>query len=321
MKKNGLLALLLALALVLCACGGSSEARDDGAYQYNGAVTETWASTESKGEEPESAGGITGSTLDAYSDPNAKLIRTVYMDAQTREDDAVLTGLDAKIKELGGYVENRDAYNGSEYYGRSNRYVDMMIRIPADRLDEFVTHVDESCNVTNTTERVENITLEYTDTAARVQALETEQQRLLELLEEAQNLTEILEIEARLSDVGYELNSYASQLRVMDNMVSYATIHLNIQEVEKLTPVEKPTVWQRISEGFQESLEDVYDGLVDFVVWLLANSPRIALWAVILAILIPVWRFVFRRRNKEKKTWKFGRNKKAEENPQNEQSE
>lgn len=82
MKKKGFVALLLCLSLLLCACGGSSESMDR--YQYNGvvadgAVVETWASTESKGEAPESVGGLTGSTLDAYSDPNAKLIRTVYM--------------------------------------------------------------------------------------------------------------------------------------------------------------------------------------------------------------------------------------------------
>lgn len=317
MKKNRFAALLLCLALVLCACGGSNEAMD---YQYNGAVTETWASSESSKSEPGDAGITSTGTLDAYSDPNAKLIRTVYMDAQTREYDTVVAGLDAKIQELGGYVENRDAYNGSEYYGRSNRYMDMVIRIPADRLDEFVTHVDESCNVTNTTEQVENITLEYTDTAARVQALETEQARLLELLEGAQNLTEILEIEARLSDVGYELSSYASQLRVMENMVSYATIYLNIQEVEKLTPVEEPTVWERIRDGFQDSVEDVYDGVVDFVVWLLANSPRIALWALVLAVVIPLCRLIFRRKNTEKKGWKL-RRKKAVQNPNPEQPE
>ena len=100
MKKNGFIALLLCVALVLCACGGSSEAMDR--YQYNGvvadgAVAETWASSESMKEEPGAAGSISNSTsLDAYADPNAKLIRTVYMDAQTREYDAVMAGLDAK---------------------------------------------------------------------------------------------------------------------------------------------------------------------------------------------------------------------------------
>lgn len=298
MKKNGFLALLLCLSLLLWGCGGSSEAMD----QYNGAVAETWAVTDDMRYEMTEPGDVTSSTsLSEYSDPSAKLIRRVYLDAQTREYDALITGLDAKIAELGGYVENRDAYNGSEYYGRSNRYCDLTIRIPADRLDEFVTHVNENCNVTNTSETVENITLQYTDTASRVEALETEQARLLELLESAQNLTEILEIEARLSDVRYELTSYASQLRVMDNMVSYATIHLNIQEVEKLTPVAEPTVWQRISEGFMDSVEDVSEGVVDFVVWITANSPRLAVWAVVIGLGILAGKALARRRKPKAK--------------------
>ena len=299
MKRNQILGWLLSLALIaslLAGCGGSNGAMD----RYDGAVAETWASSESAKVEAPGAITSTGS-LDAYSDPNAKLIRTVYMNAQTREYDAVMAGLDAKIRELGGYVENRDAYNGSEYYGRTNRYVDMVIRIPADRLDDFVTHVDESCNVTNTTERVENITLEYTDTEARVKALETEQARLLELLEKAQNLSEILEIEARLSDVGYELNSYASQLRVMENMVSYATVRLNVSEVEKLTPVKEPTVWERISAGFADSVEDVCDGFVDFFVWVTANSPRLAVWAIGLGLGFLAGKKLIRRKPKMKK--------------------
>ena len=297
MKMNRLLALLLCLSLLLCGCGGSSEAADS----YNQGVSmETWASA----EEPKSeTGGVTSSTsFSTYSDPNAKLIRKVYLDAQTRDYDTLITGLDAKITELGGYVESRDAYNGSEYYGRSNRYCNLTVRIPADRLDEFVTHVTENCNVTNTSETVENVTLEYTDTASRVEALETEQDRLLELLESAQNLTEILEIEERLSDVRYELNSYASQLRVMDNMVTYATVHLNINEVEKLTPVQEPTVWQRISEGFMDSVEDVWDGLVDLFVWVAVNSPWLVIWAIVISLGILAGKtFARRRRPKVKK--------------------
>ena len=312
MKKNGLIGILVALALVLSACGGSapSEAdRFDNKMEYS--MEETWApGAAPMATEPADAGVTSSGTLSTYSDPNAKLIRRVYLDAQTREYDAVMAGIEAKIAELGGYVENRDAYNGNEYYGRQGRYCDMTVRIPADRLDQFVTHVNENCNVTNTSETVENITLEYTDTAARVAALETEQARLLELLEQAMNLTEILEIEARLSDVRYELTSYASQLRVMDNMVTYATIRLNISEVEKLTPVEEPTVWERISNGFRDSLEDVTEGMVDAFVWVTANSPRLVLLAVLALLGFGAGKLVFHgRKHKVKKN-------KAEQKPE-----
>ncbi|MBR2057778.1 MAG: DUF4349 domain-containing protein, partial [Fibrobacter sp.] len=52
-----------------------------------------------------------------------------------------------------------------------------------------------------------------TDTEAKIAALELERSRLMELLATANNLSEILEIEARLSDVTYELERYESHKR------------------------------------------------------------------------------------------------------------
>ena len=53
----------------------------------------------------------------------------------------------------------------------------------------------------------------------------------------------------------YELENRASQLRLYDNQVDYATIYLSIDEVQEYTPVEEPTVWERISGGFVSSIK------------------------------------------------------------------
>lgn len=294
MKKNQIWTVLLCFVLIaglLTGCGSSASDR-----AFEGAIAET---TSAAMEMP-AEGFTSSSSLSSYTDPNAKLIRTVHLDAQTQDYDTLIPSLEAKITALKGYIENRDAYNGSEYYGREHRYCSMVVRIPADRLDEFVTHVNENANVTNTTEEVQNITLEYVDTASRVEALETEQERLLELLESAQNLTEILEIEARLSEVRYELNSYASQLRVYDNQVTYATVYLSIDEVQKLTPTEEPTVWERISEGFGETIEDISVGAVDFFVWFVVNSPRIVIFAAVVAVIVLLVKAIGRKGKKKK---------------------
>lgn len=289
MKHNRFLALLLCTVLLtaaLCGCGGSSSTEQ----AMDTAYAETMAATEAATEAAMADGITSSSGLSTVDDPNAKLIRTVFMDAQTKQYDELVTALNAKITALGGYIENRDAYNGSEYHNYSNRYCNMVIRIPAEKLNEFVAHVNENFNVTNTSESVENITLQYADTASRVEALEVEQARLLELLEKAESLEDILKIEERLSDVRYELTSYASRLRVMDNQVTYATVHLNVNEVEELTPTEEPTVWERISRGFSRSVADVTGGAVDLFVWLVSESPVLLVWAVGITVLVLVLR-------------------------------
>lgn len=290
MTGKRLFALLMCVVVMiglLVGCGSSSNEAYDSAAEVQSA---------------DGSSGVTSSTsLGTYTDPNAKLIRTVYLDAQTKDYDSLMAGLEEKIAALEGYVESRDAYNGSEYYNYTNRWCSMVIRIPSDRLDEFVTHVTENCSVTSTSETVENVTLEYADTEARVQALETEQARLLELLEAAQNLEEILQIEDRLSDVRYELSSYASQLKVLENQVSYATVHLNIDEVEKLT-VAEPTVWERIRDGFSETISDIADGAVDLFVWIVVNSPMILILAAVITVVVIIYRKIRPKRRKKQKT-------------------
>lgn len=299
MKKRypALLICVVLIAALLTGCGGAAENSAAADRDYGYAMVETTSAAKEMLPETAMGGITTDSSLSEYSDPSAKLVKTVRLNAQTKEYDNLIPSIEEKITALGGYIEYRDSYNGSYYRDYDTRSCSMTIRVPADRLSEFVTHVSENANVTNSSESVENITLQYVDTASRVEALETEQTRLLELMETAANLSEILEIEARLSDIRYELESYASQLRVMDNQVAYATVHLSIDEVEKLTPVAEPTIWDRISSGFGNTIEDMAEFGEDLLVWTVANSP----WLVLLALIATAAVLTFRRKAKKRK--------------------
>jgi hypothetical protein len=148
---------------------------------------------------------------------------------------------------------------------------------------------------------VDDVTLQYVDTESHVTALETEQTRLIELLEQAKDLEDILKIEDRLTDVRYELERYASYLRTLENHVSYATVNLSITEVKEYTPVveEEPTMWERIATGFGRSLKDIGEGLKEFFIWIIVNSPHLLIWGVIGFVAFKVLRK--RRAKKQKK--------------------
>ena len=221
------LSLFLALALMaalLTGCGSSApEAANKGGY-YDMADDAMWETSPAMNAPMESGkddGSLTSnSSLDSTPDTGRKLIKTVHLTAETETYDDLIAAINGTITELGGYVESR------EVSGSRRRSCSMTIRIPADKLDLFVSHVRENANVTNSTETALDVTLEYVDTEAKITALETEQARLLELLASAESLDDILAIEARLSDVTYELERYASRLRTLANQVSYATVNL-----------------------------------------------------------------------------------------------
>ena len=136
----------------------------------------------------------------------------------------------------------------------------------------------------------------------KIAALELERTRLMELLAQAGNLSEILEIEARLSDVTYELERYESHKRGYDNQITYATVHLHLEEVEVLTPMEEPTVWVRIRDCFTESLEGVGNGIVDVFVYLIAGSPYLVVFGAVLAAIILLARKQSRKAQKTRQS-------------------
>lgn len=282
MKVRKWLCILLGLLLLLslAGCGAQSMATDD---RYDMEF--------SKGETASADNG-TGLYGDGYESPapqseNRKWIVTVNMSAETEDMDLLLSQLEAQIKAAEGYVEDQNIHNGSAYSSsRRYRSANLTIRIPADRVDTFITQMEDVSNVVSSSTNRVDVTLNYADTESRLNALRAEEARLLELMAQAETMSDLLEIEGRLTDVRYQLESAASQLKLYDNQVDYATIYLNISEVQEYTPVEEKTIWQRISDGIMDSLEGLWTILVELFVFLLSASPYLAVIAGIVVLIV-----------------------------------
>lgn len=286
MKIRQIIALLV-LVCILVGCGGvaadtemsmSSNGKYDGIYE------------ELDPAEVEGGAELT----------DQKLITTVEVNAETEDLDALMAQLPGQIAALGGYIEYQDTYYGSSYAGVRHRSANLTVRIPAQKLGEFLLHVEGVSNVVSKQQSQENVTLQYVDTESRVAALTAERDRLLELMEQAGDLSDLLKIEERLTEVLYELESTTAQLRKLDNQVSYATVVLYVDEVRSFTETQAQTVWQRIGSGFPENLRSIGDGLADFFVWLVTYSPQLIAIAVGAFLIVRTGRRAVKRRKAKK---------------------
>lgn len=219
---------------------------------------------------------------------NEKIITTLYLNAQTEDMDTILRSVNEKIAEVGGYIEGQDIYNGSAYESYRYRHATLTIRIPADKLTGFVAHVSANANIISENTTTENITLSYVAVESRIEALEAERDRLMELMAMAEDMEDLLMIEARLTEVLAELEEVTSQLRLYDNLVNYSTVHLDIEEVKEYTEVEEEpeTVWERIANGFTKNLKKVGENLVDFFVGLIVILPHLLPWSAAAAVVV-----------------------------------
>ena len=313
-KRTGLcLTGLLLAASLFTGCGSSKEsysaaaAENSAAYDTGGvyATTDTAAAAEmdyefSMSEEAKLEEAGMGPLEDNVQATERKLIKTVDLSVETEEYDTLLANLEQQIAGLGGYIEYQNQYNGSYYSGyQETRDAFMQIRIPVEHMDEFVVNVGEWTNIRNKEERVEDVTLQYVDLESRKKALTTEQDRLLELLEKAESVEDIISIEARLSDVRYELESMESQLRTLNNQIDYSTINLSIQEVRRLTPTEEKSVWDKMRNGFVKTIYNIGDDIEYGFIWFVVNIPYFIIWIVIIVVVILVFRAWRKKRRKK----------------------
>lgn len=305
MKKRNLLSFLLVLTLVaglLTGCGASSKGDAGVRQNFTMAAPKEAMAEEIAMDEMEAGRGALADGQDTAATPlpeNRKWVVTMNISAETDDLDTMSASLAEKIEALDGYVEDQRVYNGTSRQERRYRNASLTIRIPADQVDRFTQEVAGIANVVSKEKNLEDITLRYVATESRLTALETEEARLLELLAQAENMADLLEIEARLTDVRYELENAASQMRLYNNQIDYATIYLYIEEVQEYTPVEEPTVWERIRDGFAGSLKGLGKGTVNLLVWIIASSPYLlVLGAVITGIVLLVKR---RKKNHEVK--------------------
>ncbi len=343
MKERRRLAAFLSAALLglamLSGCGSSGSAKESGARRetadymmeepaaaaaeyYSGGSDYDYDYEESAAEEAgfskaaKSEGVLTddpgsNAEVEAASE-SRKLIKTVNMSVETENFDELVNDILNKITALGGYPQN-SSINGNNYGSSSKRYAYITARIPAKNLDSFVNGVAEKSNVLSRDESIDDVTLNYVDMEAKKKSLETEYDRLNKLIETAEDLETLILLEERLAEVRYELESYESRLRTMDNQVQYSTVNINIEEVVTYTPTptHEKTLLERMGGSFKESCISMVEGLENLLVLLVAALPFLMILAVFALIVFLIVKLCIKksRQNAKKRAEKKAANK------------
>ncbi len=306
------------LCLSLCACGASVggtkakgadfEAQENGfAYMTDsaapmepGAVFDGGVREESKFESSSATG--TGSSV--YRDEAVKLIRRANLTVQTTEFDKAVTALEELVIRLGGYYENSELRGGSYYNQNSSRSGNYTIRIPAAKYDEFMSQVDGIGYLARKNESSEDVGEAYHDIETRLKTQRTKQERLLELLKKAQSMEDIIALESALTDVEYHIEQYTSDLNRYDGLVSFATIHVALDEMVKIVdePGEKAGLFTRMKAGVVSSATGMVDGVQDMLIWLSYNLFGLLVFAAAVGAGVVSGRRYIKIKKRAKKT-------------------
>lgn len=284
-KKNILLFLIIIMTFGMIGCSSNKNAMMS--YGENASYDmETTAVSVSQSTTMNS--GIDGKevkTSDIIT--NEKLIKNIQITMESKEYETTVLLLEQLVFDMGGYIQTSNVPRNPEGEKYSGLSANFSFMIPTDKVEVFVSSTGGLGSVINTSRSVENVTDAYMDTETHIKNLELKEKRLLELLEQSGSLKDLIEIENNISDTRYEIERYKSTIKNYDKRIAYTSVSVSVSEVYTYTPKsEKQTLWQRISNEFNNSLEDFKYGMEGLFVWIIGVLPFVIIRLILL--LIPV---------------------------------
>ena len=165
-----------------------------------------------------------------------------------------------------------------------------MINIVKPGFNAFIDEISQGVNHFDRKEiSSQDVTEQYIDLEARMNAKKKLEKRYLELLSKANKVSEILEIEKELAVIREEIEAKEGQLKYLQSQISMSTItiemYTNNASESGITVSYGSKIWNAIKSGF--------NGLSSFILGIISIWPFILIFVVL---------FVFIRRRIKKKT-------------------
>lgn len=215
-----------------------------------------------------------------------RIIYTTYLEMQVAAMDDAISQAAEIVEEQGGYVissscnENQD---GTRQWGQ------MTLRIPIDQYDDTVEALSTLGQVKSSSKTGQDVTQEYYDIQSRLKQYRSQEARYMELIEQAANVSEVLQVENELNQVRAEIESMEGRIQYLSQLSDYGTVELSLQsellEGNEISLISWQGMGNKLSNAFTGSINGILYGVSQFLVALVAILP-IAVPVAAIAILI-----------------------------------
>ncbi len=199
-------------------------------------------------------------------------------------------------EEAGGVISSSNIYEMREgQYAAS-----LTLRIPENNFSRVMNELETLGKARNIQTGSEDVTMQYVDLESRLNNQKAQEERLIEILEMAETVEDILEIERELYRVRGEIESMTAQLNRLDDLVSLATIHVNLREeaipTGELTTGPFEGLWTRIVQTFTGSINFILNATSIIIIAFSALLPVLIILAVVTFLIIVVIRKLSKRK-------------------------
>ncbi len=236
------IALLVAIALVACGAGDDDErffestATSGQSTAAMAAPDAAFAESEEMADEEmaedamaaptaaraEASGGGDGGDP-ALQVSERRVISTGYMSVEVDEVPAAAGQVRIAAEALGGFVESSTVSGDDE-----DAFAEVTIRVPQEAFPEALDRVRRIGEVRSENLRAQDVTEQFIDLNARLRSALRTEGSLLDLLDRAADVEDVISIERELSRVRTDIERLQGQLNFLERRVSLSTLTVSL---------------------------------------------------------------------------------------------
>ena len=172
-------------------------------------------------------------SADLLPQDGRKIILNATLSIEALDFNATCTALARAAQSCGGYVSSTSI--DTPAYEGAYRTAYYQFRIPAEQYSVFLDGAGSAGNLVSKQESTQDVTSAYVDVEARLKSLKLQEERLYAMMEQAGDLETLLAIQNQLTEVQYQIESYTAQQRTYDDLISYSTVDVTVEEVKQIT--------------------------------------------------------------------------------------
>ena len=179
------------------------------------------------------AASLTGEALpseEAISMPSGRNVTvSAYLKLKVSDVNSAQYKLSQIALKYDGYVQSSSIYEGGGY---------VTLKIPVERLEDALKDIRSLGKVEIEQKNVEDVTEQVLDVETRLKSLKATESRLMDLLNKAESVKDIIEIEDKLSQVRQQIEWLEAMRRNLQTMINYATVNVELKKEGYVPPEE-----------------------------------------------------------------------------------
>jgi outer membrane murein-binding lipoprotein Lpp len=231
--------------------------------------------------------------IDAPNRAGRMIIKNAEIRLLVEDTDIAINLATQAIGDVGGYIVSSRVWYQAHYDGKNYKYASITIGVPVSEFERMLNKLrGTAVQVLDETATGEDVSDQFVDLQSQVTNLEATRERIKSFLDDAKTVDEALRINQELANVEAQIEQLKGQMNYLQDRSAYSTITVTFEPKlpELATPTPVPTItpeaWNP-GETFGKAKESVtyaYQGIVDFLIWVVVfllpifAPPILVIW-------------------------------------------